>query len=218
MNDVDKSQEFILGVEREIVEQFLVLIRDKYPVVDKANFFLEIHAGTSGSIIAMSNQRDFLSHFCTVLKNKKLKLEAKHAQVSAAEEHFRRAVIECYQKTVEIKLNELLVLHDKYTKKVLPRKGNEIFKDAPDALTIREKLNKINRLRRVGRSSKSQNTWNDNWERGVESYLDALVEIEALHTTFENYTTKASRTNKGWMFGFFLSLLINIIFIYYLVK
>jgi len=43
------DEEKILGVEKRLLEEFLVLLRDKYEIVDAANYFLESRTGISGS-------------------------------------------------------------------------------------------------------------------------------------------------------------------------
>ena len=59
--ELESNQSKILGVDRSIIEEFLILIRDKYPLVDYANYFLETHTGASGVNIALANQRDFIT-------------------------------------------------------------------------------------------------------------------------------------------------------------
>lgn len=225
MNAEKKSPDYILGIEREIIEDFLILIRDKYPVVDKANFFLEIHGGLGGASIAMANQRDFLSHLCTVLKDESLEYQKKYAQVSAAEEHFRRAVIECYQKGVESKLVGALELYVRYKEEVIPyKKIHADLSPAPDIADIRKDLDEIDELRQKGRKAKTRNNWDDEWEEGVDAYLKAFLKIKKLHEVLEDFLTKTSQIEKehpekipekpnkkfSWVF-LSISIIINII-------
>ncbi len=75
---VKNNEEFkILGVEASIIEQFFILIRDKYPLVDKANYFLEINTGLSGINVGITNQRDALSHLCTIITDNSLTYQQK---------------------------------------------------------------------------------------------------------------------------------------------
>jgi hypothetical protein len=194
METKSELSEYTLGVEPGVIKAFLELIRDKYPIVDKANFFIEIDAGASGANIAITNQRDFLSHFCTVLKDKKLTPEQQYAQVSAAEEHFRRAVIESYQKGVEIRLTETIKLFEKYKERVVPiqTKHSELA-ESPDLEAIRSDLDEIKQLRKKGRDAKSLNKWDDEWVSGVNAYLKAFLKIEKLEKVLEIYLGKASQ-------------------------
>ena len=54
----EQKECLILGIDKEIIEKFLILVRDKFHLVDKANYFLESNTNISGSNIAMANQRD----------------------------------------------------------------------------------------------------------------------------------------------------------------
>ncbi|MCP4681071.1 MAG: hypothetical protein GY864_01895 [Desulfobacterales bacterium] len=75
MSDSNNTTDKILGIDREIIEKFLFMMKVKYPLVDYANYFLESRTGASGVNIAMANQRDFISHFCTILNNHSLTLQ-----------------------------------------------------------------------------------------------------------------------------------------------
>ncbi len=56
-------------LDEEVIESFLRLLRDKYRLADTANFFLEHNENTSGISVAITNQRDVVSHFITALKD-----------------------------------------------------------------------------------------------------------------------------------------------------
>jgi hypothetical protein len=51
----ENPDDLICGVERDIVERFLLLVRDKYQQVDKANYFLELNLGASGINVAITH-------------------------------------------------------------------------------------------------------------------------------------------------------------------
>jgi hypothetical protein len=82
----------ILGVERALLIRILVrileLLRDKYPLADKANYFLE-RQGYSGINTTITNQRDAISHLVTLLADHTLDHDGQLAQLHNAEEHLR---------------------------------------------------------------------------------------------------------------------------------
>lgn len=146
---------------------FLSLIRDRYSLADEANFFLE-QSGVASISVAIANQRDAVSHFVSFLN----KPGSEHAQyrqhqISAAEEHLRRAIIEPYQLAVDLKKRELLDLLEDYltipdSSQPLPiEKIDEILKEASE-LSI------------SGRKAKKANSWSDEWRTGVKSYTKAF--------------------------------------------
>jgi len=115
----------ILGIDNDILEKFLILVRDRYHEVDQANYFLESNTNISGSNIAMANQRDFLSHLCTILRKPELTKQEQLDQISTAEEHSRRAIIESYQLSVSVKQKNIIKLIEEYKTKVVPIKNEE---------------------------------------------------------------------------------------------
>jgi hypothetical protein len=58
--------ELICGVNKALIEKFLILIRENYRKADKATFFLELRAGVS-NVPGIANSRDVLSHLATAL-------------------------------------------------------------------------------------------------------------------------------------------------------
>lgn len=93
-------------VNEEILEKFLALVRDRYPLADKANYFLETKEKQSGINIAITNQRDVLSHLVTLL-TPGLSVDGQTAQLYTAEEHLRRAILESYETALNRRLDKL---------------------------------------------------------------------------------------------------------------
>lgn len=180
----DKPNE-ILGVDREVLEKFLTLIRDKYHLADKANYFLERNAGVSGINIAITNQRDVLSHLVTFLSRPELEINDQRGQYYNAEEHLRRAILEPYEKAVSIKENIVLTLLKNYKDIVLPLRDEPELSTAPNLVSIDARLKKVRHHRKVGRNAKGENLWNEEWEQGLRSYLDAFSELEDLQREIE---------------------------------
>lgn len=193
--DSNELQKLICGVEIEFVEKFLLLIRDRYPLADKANYFLELNARTSGINIAIANQRDFLSHLCTLLSNPELSEKEKLAQLNTAEEHLRRACMEPYAKAVSLILRDVFTLFGEYKKTVLPlKKVDSTFTSAPHVSKIEFKLKEINRLREKGREAKRRNIWDKEWEEGQKSFIEAYEESHQLLIMLEDYLIRAQNT------------------------
>lgn len=180
----NEPTDLICGVERDIIERFLTLVRDKYPRVDEANYFLELNLGTSGINVAISNQRDVLSHLVTLLTNSDLSREDKLAQIADAEEHLRRAIIESYEQAVSLKLDQFIKVKAEYETTVLLLKGNSpLLASAPDLTSINARLRTITELREKGRATKARNRWDAEWENGVENLIAAFHHIEELLQT-----------------------------------
>ncbi len=207
------STDKVLEVNRNVIESFLELIRDKYHIVDQANYFLESRTGASGVNIAMVNQRDFISHFCTVLKNHTLTEQQQLDQLSAAEEHLRRAIIECYQRSVNIKIITIEDVLDQYKSRVIPNIGKmSELKGAPDLLEIRNKLIEIRDLQSGGRKAKSINKWTPEWEKGVKTFIDAFDMAENIENILNHYLSKLPTKSPPWKsIALLLSLVVIIL-------
>ena len=215
----NSSSDKVLGVDKKVIEAFLELIRDKYSTVDEANYFLESRTGASGVNIAIVNQRDFTSHLATVLKNPGLPNEKHYDQLSAAEEHLRRAIIECYQRSLNIKLIGIQELLPQYKRIVLRgRDKNPKFKDAPAFTQIRDTLRTIQGYQTKGRKAKSRNNWDKEWEDGVKAFMDAFELAVNLEESMEIYISTKETTNNPWkiaaigLFALCLILAIAIVF------
>lgn len=207
----------ILGVDRKIIEAFLELFRDKFFLVDHANYFLESRAGSSGLNIAIVNQRDFASHFCTVLKNPDFTERQHLDQLSAAEEHLRRAIIECYQRSVSIKLVTISDLLEEYKERVVPNVGKKsALQDALGLDEINTKINEIKKLHSEGRSAKNINKWDDEWLEGVNKFIDSFLLAEELENALESHLSKSPRISNIWKLIGLISALINILLLAFL--
>ncbi len=185
--------EQICGVDRDILERFLILVRDKYPQVDRANFFLELNLGTSGINVGITNQRDALSHLTTLLTCPDLSREDKLAQLTSVEEHFRRGVIESYEKAVNLKLERVLPLYDAYKKRVLPICAkHDTLSSAPDVVSVAARFRSIKELRQRGRDAKRRNRWDAEWEAGTAAFVTAFTELQELEETLERYLVRSA--------------------------
>jgi len=171
--------------EMDLFIRFLVLIRDNYTKADKAAHFLERKAGIAHTC-SMANLRDALSHMATLLDPMNPS-EKRADQLSSAGEHLRRAIIEPY----EIALGALTVkfgpIYDSYREKVLPiRESTEGFGMAPTRPMIEARLQEIDDLAGRGKHAKARNKWDEEWESGVSSLIDAYSKLADLHGELED--------------------------------
>lgn len=167
------------GVNSDILQRMLELVRDNYRKADKATFFLETRTGKT-NIQGITNLRDVLSHFATLLGTE-MTIEQAHAQVASAEEHLRRAILEPYEIALNEKINKYMVLHEKYLAEVIPVLERHVaLRNAPDQDVIKARMNEIYSLAEKGRIAKGKNLWNPDWEHGVAGYIQAYDALDKL--------------------------------------
>jgi len=188
-NDSLNSPDLICGADRNVVERFLALIKEHYHQADTATFYLEQRTGII-NVHAITNLRDVLSHLATLL-TPGLSPDQQVAQLSNAEEHLRRAIIEPY----EVALNELVIrfrdLFKKYKEELLAAQGR--YSDltaAPSAASIESRMKTLANLIANGRRSKGINLWDPEWERAVSSYVEAFEALSALYSEVEGFWYK----------------------------
>lgn len=190
------GEEKFLGVEKTLLEEFLVLLRDKYKIADAANYFLESRAGISGSNVAVANQRDTLSHLVSFLSDPEQKTEQdRRDQIAAAGEHLRRSVIESYQYAVHDNMGKLSELVDEYKKTVLL--SSRELKGAPTYEAIKIRKSAITKLAEEGRNAKARNVWDEQWEEGVKKLIKAYEETDRLIDELEKYHLRAEQISQN---------------------
>ena len=223
---VDDKNETIVSIDRDIIEQFLLLIRDKFPLVDKANYFLERNCGVSGINIAIVNQRDFLSYFCSVLKNNDLSREDQMHQVAAAEEHLRRAIGDSYKKALSIQLVKVKQIYEDYKAYVLPiREKQKYLMYSPDFDSVNDTLKKIDDLRNEASTSYTGNRWDEGFEKYVKKYIDAFLLAKELAENLEKFISLVSEKDKQatisrrnfWLYWSVLANTVTLVLILWLV-
>jgi vacuolar-type H+-ATPase subunit E/Vma4 len=205
------SKNKILNVDQKLIEEFLVLIRDRFPTIDKANYYLE-RTGVSGLNIAVTNQRDVITHLITVLSNHKLSPDEQRSQYHNAEEHVRRAIIEPYHKAVNEVQKKVITTLETYKSLVLPELGHAELNSAPNLVSINARLRKVAELTETGRNAKRLNVWNEQWDSGVQCLVEARDELEKLLTEMEQAIGRCSGINSRrknvlrWIISVLLSL------------
>jgi hypothetical protein len=181
-----------IGCDEEMLCAFLELLRDHYPIADKANYFLETKAGRSGINIAISNQRDALSHLVTFLN---LHDDPKNqtAQLNNAEEHLRRSINEPYEVAVNLKIRDIETLYGRYKDKVMPLhfKGIDGFATARDEVSINAELREIGELRAFAKRTKGENLWNKSWEEGIKALIQAYERLIGLQDHMDEHLSRA---------------------------
>lgn len=184
MNNQEKD--YICGIEREIVESFLILFRDNYKKADEASYFLELKEGVSNAS-GIANIRDALSHFVSALDTR-ITLDERRKHLTNTEEHLRRAITEPYKKAVNGRLAKFRSLYTQYKKEIEPNRGRyDNLSDAPTAATIETLLVHIEELIKKGRESKTKNTLNEEWEETVNGFVDAYNLLCDLYNKIERY-------------------------------
>lgn len=189
------STELICGVDKALIETFLRLIQENYKKADEATFFLEQRTGVS-NVQGIANVRDVLSHLVTLL-NPDTPDDKRKEQISNAEEHLRRAIIEPY----ETALNELTIkfaeLYQNHKQFVEPIKDEQmLLRGAPNAVSIEASLRAIQALTSIGRAAKAKNIWDPSWEEGVTHFIDAYDKLSALYVQIEGYWNKYEQLNR----------------------
>jgi len=185
-NSGTEPEHLIFGVPARQLERFLVLIRDGYPKTQLATCFLEQRAGIT-NVSGMANVRDALSHLATFL-DPTLDPQKRAEQVSSAEEHLRRAIIEPYQIAVDDLVVKIDDLYGKYKQRLLPVKDRHTsLHGAPNQVQIDARLREIHDLASNGRVAKGRNRWDEEWENGVRDLTTAFDRLKELHSDLEGY-------------------------------
>ncbi len=185
----------VCGVEKPLVEAFLNLIKDNYIKADQAGFFLEERTGIS-NIQGIAHLRDVLSHLVTFL-TPGIPEDKRQEQISNAEEHFRRAIVEPYEIAFSQLLGRFSEIYQKYKESLLPVKQDHIsLYDAPDEAFIDARLSEIRDLASKGRTAKSLNLWDQTWELSVASFIDAYNTLSTLYSELESYWYKYERIDQ----------------------
>jgi hypothetical protein len=186
--------EQVLGIDRDILEDVLCLFRDYYHLATQANVFLELHTGTSGINTAITNQRDSITHLVTLLRLEEKTRDAQIKQLSALEEHLRRAFIEPYELAVALTEDRLNELFKQYKETVLSTSTMNNLQLAPPAAdVIQTQISAINSMRETARISKTENQLNHNWADGAKAYIVAFSDMEALANRLEGYILQAKQ-------------------------
>jgi hypothetical protein len=181
------NKQRIVGVEQDMLEEFLRLVRDAYPIADKANFFLERHTRKT-NIVGITNLRDVLSHLASFLREDATD-DKRAEQLTNAKEHVRRSILEPYETAFLSRLEAFHGLYDQYKKEFLPStlRQHPALSAAPDQGMIDTQMTQITELADAGRASKAENDWTKAWDVGVKSYVQAFNELSLLHAELEKY-------------------------------
>jgi coenzyme F420-reducing hydrogenase alpha subunit len=190
MGDAPASSGTFLGVDKDLLERCLILLRDKYPLADKANYFLE-RQGYAGINITITNQRDALSHLVTLLSDHTLDRDGQLAQLHNAEEHLRRAMTEPYERAIDIKFSEVLEKRERYIEHVVPRLDTPDFVGSLPLERIDNKLRYAQSRREEGRALKARNKWDEEWENGIKRFLEAFECLEEIERSLSESISRA---------------------------
>ena len=183
------QQNVICGIDQNLLETFLQLIRDNYKKADLAAFFLEQRTGII-NVQGVTNIRDVLGHLATFLQPE-LTREFREEQIANAAEHLRRAVVEPYEVALSELVSQFATLYEKYKQNVLPGRDEHVgLSNAPTTSVIDARLEEINRLSREARRLNAQNIWDPEWDQGVEKFIAAFNKLSDLYSEIESYWYK----------------------------
>lgn len=186
---MDSNEPCFLGVDQQVLEEFLVLVRDNYELADQAYFFLEHHVGVSGTNVSITNLRDVLSHLTSLLQEGHLPPDKQREQVAGATEHIRRAIIEPYEDAVNIKTLQVKRCFTLYKIFVFPL-CFILFTSAPTLDQINAQLTAIGDIRSDARKAKGLNRLTDEWRQGITLYVRAFDELDSIARQLEGYNIK----------------------------
>jgi hypothetical protein len=136
------------------------------------------------------------------------------AQLTSAEEHLRRAIVEPYERAIYHRLVIFKPLYKKYKGKVLPNKRRYLrLENAPELTTIDTKLREIRRLMGIGRNSKGRSFSDPMWEEGLKNLIIAYDMLYKLNEEIEEYyiLSQESLIEQRNQFFVILSIILGII-------
>jgi len=177
----DTKKAEVLGVDEVLLKRFLCLIRDNYPKADAAMYFLEEVAGKSYTM-ATANLRDVLSHLATMLQPSTSPTDHE-AQVTSAEEHFRRAIQEPYAIALGNLRERFRPVYRRYLKiypSILKHQKVGLYSHAPSVETVQSKYRAIAKLAADGRAAKRRNRVDEQWDKGVAGAIEAFDKLNVL--------------------------------------
>ena len=198
---MDTGSNRFSGVDQEVLDEFLCLIRDYYSTADNAYFFLEHHAGVSATNSSIANLRDILSHLYSLLGEENLSSTEQREQIASAKEHIRRAIFEPYELALAVKASQLNALLWRYRYQVVTLKVFRLFPMAPDIHVITGRITVINELKTEARHRKRLNRMSEEWEEGVKINVDAFLKTLALCQELDEHCLKAIPINLTVLLG-----------------
>lgn len=193
----------ICGVERALVEKYLTLIRENYKKADKAAYFLEKREHES-NVAGIANVRDALSHLASLLDPAKTP-DQRRDQITNAEEHLRRSIIEPYEHALNKRIVRFEERYRDFRSKVLPvARRHPTLNEAPNLEYIESMMKRVNALSCNGRDAKTGNIWDPAFEEGVQSLIEAYETMMDLFQLIEGYVFKYEEivaTQRGFKLG-----------------
>jgi hypothetical protein len=134
-----------------------------------------------------------LSHLCTLL-DPGTPAHRKRDQLSNAEEHLRRSILEPYEVGFSKLTSDFIEVYEKYKQFVEPLIDTHIpLNSAPTLAMVDSRLREINDLAKKGRSAKGRNLWTPEWEAGVASFIEAYDKLSTMKSELEGYFYRYER-------------------------
>ena len=174
----------IFGIERDILQSMIAIIRKCFPAAMKTNLYVETKSRLTDEITS-ANVRDALYHFYNILCDDTLSYEQRKIQINNAEEHFRRAIIEPYELLAD---NEIAQIREKipdYHSEFVSREKQLGLEPVLTPREIDEKLNEFADNMANGRETKNRSVWDDNWEEATMLFISVFKEASVLNRELE---------------------------------
>lgn len=178
-------QDEIKGIKTEHIEWLIDIIRIKYRTVKKGTKYLET-SEREYDLTALSNIRDFLSHVETAFQEGTPE-KARKENIIQSEEHLRRALVESHQTALEARLDKFLEEYDSYDKEHLKNEKKYGINLTTDHAGMRKNIRRIQEFLYAGRQKKGVNIWNEEWEEGVEDFINGYKLTVELQDKLKNY-------------------------------
>lgn len=183
-HDLPADSDLVLGVDRQVLEQYLTMIRDSYDKVDKATCFLEMRTGKI-NVSGIKNVRGILSHL-VILLDPNTPPERHAEQLIRGEGHLRRAITEPYETALDSLTVEFEEIYERYKKQVLPvSKKHSSLHSAPNSVSVEATLERIRELGSKGRDAKDRDIRTPEWDSGVSCFVDAFENLFKLKSELE---------------------------------
>jgi len=190
------------GIEVDILERMIDLLRERYSAASVALTFLEVMT-QEYDIVGLANQRDVLSHFASICAPSKARRE-REENLANAEEHLRRAIVEPYQTAVEVRLDRFISEYDFYDRKLVKKEKSVKLDKIVNHDYIREEIETIKELLKEGRDKKNCNIWDTKWEEAVRCFTIAYEKIVKLDNLLASYRRQhyyVASSKKWWIIG-----------------
>ncbi len=190
---------------KKIFDKAVDAILFNYPKITDSLFHLEARDHRR-SLSTYIDIRDILSHLVTI--SKCLTKEQAEANYINMCEHIRRAIVEPYQITLELKLRDIHSLYDLYKRNFLKRE--KLFFVSQEKTRqlrgeVESQFKKVSELWFEGRLLKSADLQSIEFEKAISSFLSGYNLLNEIEPKIEElYSSYYARKTQILVIGVFL--------------